>query len=131
MQHERPPFATISGTTLQLGARDTIAIYVWNELSWVARFRNGRGELSDAATWFRVHAGLLRSGRVGPVATIDTVETLSPEMTERIAQLHQDMDARRALRPRSSTTSGALRRICAHMASTLSAWSARATHRPG
>lgn len=47
------------------------AIYCRDGLSWVARFRDGCGELSDAASWFRVRAGLLRSCRVGSVAAVD------------------------------------------------------------
>ena len=59
VQHEQPPFSTISGTSMRLSERDTIAIYRWNNLSWVAHFRDGYGELNDAATWFRAHGGLL------------------------------------------------------------------------
>ena len=70
VQGEQPDFSTISGTSLRLSERDTIAIYRWGGLSWVTQFRDGQGELSDAATWFRVHAGLLHSSRVGSVAAI-------------------------------------------------------------
>jgi len=129
IQRERPSLSTISGTTVQLGARDTIAIYVWDGLSWVARFRDGRAELSDAASWFRVHAGLLRSCRVGSVAAIETVGMLSPAMMEKIARLHLETDARRVARVRASTTSAAaFRRLCADAASTLRAWSVKLMH---
>jgi hypothetical protein len=132
IQRETPPFSTIRGTTVQLGARDTIAIYRWDGLSWVARFRDGCGELSDAASWFRVHAGLLRSCRVGSVAAVETVEILTPEMMERIGRLHREANAQRALRTGVSTTAAAaFRRACAEIASTLYGWSAKLTHRGG
>ena len=44
-KRERPPFSTISGTSVRLNERDTIAIYRWDDLSWVAHFRDGYGEL--------------------------------------------------------------------------------------
>ena len=50
MQREKPRFSTISVTMVRLGALDTIAIYRGDDLSWVAHFRNGCGELRDAAT---------------------------------------------------------------------------------
>lgn len=125
VQREQPPFSTISGTSMRLSERDTIAIYRWDDLSWVARFRDGYGELSDAATWFRVNAGLLRSSRVGSVAAVETVETLTPEMISRIARLHQRVDAQRA---RSAT---AFRRGCSQMVLALQGWRIRLLRRAG
>ena len=131
-QPERPPFSTISGTMVQLGARDTVAIYRWDDLSWVAHFRDGCGELSDAATWFRVHAGWLRSCRVGSVAALETVTTLTPEMIEKIGRLHRHTEAQRARRADASLAAiAAFRRVCGEVASTLHGWSARLIHRAG
>ena len=132
IQSERPPFSTISGTSVRLSERDTIAIYRWNDLSWVAHFRDGYGELSDAATWFRVHAGLLRSCRVGSMAALETVELLTPEMVARIARLHRLTDAQRASRAGAATSLAAVfRRACSTMAATLNAWSDRRIDRAG
>lgn len=131
-QRERPPFSTINGTMVQLGARDTIAIYRWDDLSWVAHFRDGRGQLSDAATWFRVHAGWLRSCRVGSLAALETVTTLTPEMIEKIGRLHRQTEAQQARRATVSLAAiAAPGRVCREIASTLHAWSVRLIQRAG
>lgn len=131
-QRERPPFSTISGTMVQLGARDTIAIYRWDDLSWVAHFRDGCGELSDAATWFRANAGWLRSCRVGSVAVLDTVTTLTPEMIEKIGHLHRQTEAKRARQAAASLAAiAAFGRACGEIGSTLQRWSVRLIHRAG
>ena len=132
VQREQPVFSTISGTSMRLSERDTVAIYRWGGLSWVAQFRDGYGELSDAATWFRVHAGLLRSRWVGSPAALDTVEILTPEMVGRIAALHERVVAERA---RDDAAAAALvariRRSCSQAVATLSVWRTRLLHRFG
>jgi len=132
IQRERPPFSTISGTMVRLGERDTIAIYRWDDLSWVAHFRDGYGELSDAATWFRTNARLMRSCRIGSAAAVETVEMLTPEMISRIARLHRRADARRSSRAAVSANAvAAFRRVCAQIASALHGWSDKLIHRAG
>ncbi len=132
MQRERPDFSTISGTMMQLGARDTIAIYLWDDLSWVAHFRDGCGELSDAATWFRANAELLRSRRVGRKAAIETVTMLTPEMIAKIGHLHRRTEARRPRRAAASMAALAtFGRVCRQIASGLRRWSVRLIHRAG
>jgi len=44
---------------LKLDEGHWVAIYLRQGSNWVAEFRNGHGELTDAATWFRVPAGAL------------------------------------------------------------------------
>ena len=128
----QPPFSTISGTSVRLSERDTIAIYRWDDLSWVARFRDGHGELSDAATWFRVHAELLRSCRVGSLAALETVEVLTPELIARIARLHQQVAAERARQDAAwAARIAAVRQACARTISALHGWRIRAHGRAG
>jgi hypothetical protein len=132
LQREKPPFSTISGTMVQLGARDMVAIYRWDDLSWVAHFRDGCGELSDAATWFRVHAGWLRSCRVGSVAALETITTLTPEMVEKLGHLHRQTEAQRARRAAASSAAiAALGRTWGEVVSRLHGWSVRLIHRAG
>jgi hypothetical protein len=132
VQRERPPFSTISGTSVRLSERDTIAIYRWDGQSWVAHFRDGYGELDDAATWFRVHTGLLRSCQVGSIAKLETVEMLTPEMISRIARLHRRWDADVAARAQASARAAAAwRRTCEQLAATLNRWRARLVRRTG
>jgi hypothetical protein len=132
MQRDRPPFSTISGTSVRLSERESIAIYRWDSLSWVAHFRDGYGELSDAATWFRAHAGLLRSYWVGSPATLDSVEILTPERVAMIARLHERVAAEQARQDAApAALVAAFRRACAQIASALHGWSDRLTHRAG
>lgn len=132
VQRERPPFSTISGTSVRLNERDTIAIYRWDGLSWVAHFRDGYGELDDAATWFRVHAGLLRSCRVGSLSALETVELLTPEMISKIARLHRRVAAERAARAQAAANAAAaFRRIGARFAARLHGWRAGLARRTG
>ena len=130
VQREKPPFSTISGTSVRLSERDTIAIYRWDGLSWVAHFRDGCGELDDAATWFKVHAGLLRSCQVGSIAALETVELLTPEMISKIARLHRRLDAERAARAQvPANAAAAFRRTCASLAARLRGWRADVVRR--
>jgi hypothetical protein len=132
IQREQPPFSTISGTSVRLSERDTIAIYRRGGLSWVAHFRDGYGELNDAATWFRAHAGLLRSSRVGSVAALDTVEMLTPEMISNIARLHQRVDTKRVHDGATFTSPAvAFGQACAQMLCALQGWRIRRLRRAG
>jgi hypothetical protein len=131
-QREQPPFPAISGTSVRLGERDTIAIYRLDDLAWVARFRDGQGELHDAAAWFRDNARLLRSSRVGPVSAIETVNVLTPELVARIAQLHQRVNERRARQPAAlAAPAVAIRRACARMVTKLQGWRVQLLRRAG
>jgi hypothetical protein len=117
---------------VQLGTSDVIAIYRWDGLSWVAHFRDGCGELSDATTWFRDHAEWLRSCRVGSMAVLETITTLTPEMIEKIGQLHRQTEAEQARRAGTSLAAiAAVGRACGKVASRLHAWSVRLAHRAG
>jgi len=132
MQRERPPLSTITGTMVRLGAQDTIAIYRWDDLSWVAHFRDGCGELSDAATWLHANAGWLRSCHAGSVAVLETVTMLTPEMIEKIGHLHRRAEAQCASRASASRAAIVdLGRVRGKIASTLHRWSVRLIHRAG
>ena len=48
---------TTEGRLLRLGEGHEVAIYRRDGVCWPAEFRHGRGELIDAASWFRFHAG--------------------------------------------------------------------------
>ena len=82
----------INGNMIDLGAGHSIAIYERNRESYVAEFRDGGGRLEYAGSWFRFHAGALRSlkGR----AALQSSMPLTPQIVERIEQLHAASDAR-------------------------------------
>jgi hypothetical protein len=83
---------SINGHTIVLGAGHSIAIYERNRECYVAEFRDGRGRLEYAGSWFRFNAGALRcySGR----AALRSSVPLSPEIVEKIERLHAASEAR-------------------------------------
>ena len=82
----------ISGNMIDLGAGHSIAIYERNRESYVAEFRDGGGRLEYAGSWFRFHAGALRSVK-GRTALRSSM-SLTPEILERIERLHAASEAR-------------------------------------
>ena len=53
-----PSSGAIQGQLLRLGDRRETAIYLRGGTLWVADFVDGRGEIVDAASWFRFNCGL-------------------------------------------------------------------------
>ena len=83
---------SISGNMIDLGAGHSIAIYERGRESYVAEFQDGGGRLEYAGSWFRFHAGALRS-RKGRAA-LQSSMPLTPEILERIERLHAESEAR-------------------------------------
>jgi len=80
---------TVRGHLLHLGERHQVAIYARNGTRWVAEFREGRGELIDATTWFHFHAGALRYSHGKRAAALESATVLTQELLEEIERLHQ------------------------------------------
>ena len=91
-ESQRSSAPSISGNMIDLGAGHSIAIYERNRESYVAEFRDGGGTLEYAGSWFRFHAGVLRSlkGR----AALESSMPLTPEILEKIERLHVESEAR-------------------------------------
>lgn len=85
---------SINGHMIVLGPEHSIVIYERNRECYVAEFRDGRGSLEYAGSWFRFHARALRcyTGR----AVLRSSMPLSPEMLEKIERLHAASDAQQA-----------------------------------
>lgn len=100
------PAPEIRGTLMQSRDGHRVAFYVRNGAVCVAEFRNGRAELSDATTWFRVSARAMRScdGR-------DT-RSLTPEIIESIEALHLEVEASDARAAQSAKAAFAAMRHC-------------------
>jgi hypothetical protein len=110
---------SINGHMIDLGAGRAIAIYERNGNCWVAEFRDGRGELHYAATWFRFHAGGLRychTRRAG----LQSSAPLTPEMLDKIERLHRENETRRESVPAvPRTVAAAARRYWINVMSRL------------
>jgi len=84
---EDPP--TVTGNTMQLGERHSIAIYQRDGRCWVAEFREGRGELIDAYSWFRADLGALRYSHGRRMAALATVQPMTQDVIEKVENLHR------------------------------------------
>lgn len=83
---------SINGYVIGRGGAHSIAIYERSGVSWVAEFRDGRGELMNANTWFYFHAE--RLGYWNRRQAYKSVQPLTPAMLEEIERLHHDREAR-------------------------------------
>jgi hypothetical protein len=82
-----------NGHVIDLGAGHSIAIYERNGVSWVAEFRDGRGEIMYAGAWFRLDSRCLRychDRRTG----LQPSTPLTPDMLDNIERLHVESEAR-------------------------------------
>jgi hypothetical protein len=85
--------SSINGHMITLGPGHAIAIYERNRECYVAEFRDGRGTLEYAGSWFRFNAGGLRYCHNGRAA-LQSSMPLRPEILEKIERLHAESEAR-------------------------------------
>ena len=87
---DHSPASVIQGRLMRLGEHHEVAIYLRDGVAWVAEFKDGRGELVDAGSWFRFQAGGLRYSHGLRAAALESAIPLSGELVSRIECLHQD-----------------------------------------
>jgi len=75
----------LNGNLLRLGDQREIAIYLRDNMAWVAEFNNGRVSVSTASHWFSVNQG----GRVLRHMDLASITPLPDDVMERIERLHQ------------------------------------------
>jgi hypothetical protein len=75
----------LNGNLLRLGDQREIAIYLRDNIAWVAEFNNGRASVSTASHWFSVNQG----GRVLRQMDLASITPLPDDVMERIERLHQ------------------------------------------
>jgi len=75
----------LNGNLLRLGDQREIAIYLRDNMAWVAEFNNGRASVSTASHWFSVNQG----GRVLRHMELASIVPLPDDVMERIERLHQ------------------------------------------
>ena len=84
---------SINGHMIALGAAHSIAFYERNGVRYVAEFRDGCGEFTYAAAWFRLYAGGRRYCH-NRRAALQPATPLTPEMLEGIERLHHESELR-------------------------------------
>jgi hypothetical protein len=118
--HDDPPTAAITGNTMQLGERHSIAIHQRDGRCWVAEFREGRGELIDAASWYRSYLGALRYSHGRRLAALATLQPMTQDMIDQVEDLHRQAGRRDpAIAPIFVAVLAAAQRRCAELAARI------------
>jgi hypothetical protein len=84
--------AVVEGQILRISEGHEVAIYKRNGVHWVAEFRDGRGELVDATSWFHFHTGALRYSFGNRAAALNSASAITPEVLAQIEHLHGRAD---------------------------------------
>jgi len=83
-----PSVGTIQGQLLRLSDRRETAIYLRDGTLWVADFVDGRGEIVEAASWFRFNCGAPGATWSRRRMLLESALPLSSELVARIEALH-------------------------------------------
>lgn len=94
---------TLQGQVLRRSDRREVAIFLRDNVLWVADFVDGHGQLVDAATWFRFNCGDLANPEARRRMVRESAIPPSRELAARIAALLRDGDES----PRDYSTPGA------------------------
>lgn len=96
-QPKAPSSLPIDGHMAVLGPAHSIAIYERNGDHYVAEFRDGWGEFTEANSWFHLNAAALRYRRA--LEPVPFSEPLDAGTFRRIERLHAESDARQERMP--------------------------------
>ena len=91
----------ITGSVIHVDDGQSVAIYRRHGVCWVADFQWGAGQLVDAASWFRLHAGVLRYSHGRRAAALESMAPISPQLAEQIERLHRSANPAAPDRPES------------------------------
>jgi hypothetical protein len=91
----------ISGGVIHVDDGKSVAIYRRHGMCWVADFQWGAGQLVDAASWFRFHAGVLRYSHSRRATALESMAPISPQLAEQIERLHRSANPAAPDRPES------------------------------
>lgn len=80
-------FDGLQGQLLRRTARREAAIFLRDGALWVADFIDGRGELADAATWFRFNCAARLAPHMRHRMTLEGATPLSDDLVHRIDAL--------------------------------------------
>ena len=80
---------------MRLSTRRQVAIYLHDDVLWVADFIDGRGEIVDAKTWFRFNCATALPSHMRRRMLLESAIPLSSELAQKVEELHR---TRRRLR---------------------------------
>ena len=86
----------------------------------MAEFREGRGELIDAVSWFHSHLGALRYSHGRRLAALATLQPMTQDVIDQVEDLHRQAGRRdTAIAPIFAAVLSAAQRRCAELAARL------------
>ena len=88
-QFEEPLKRPIQGQLLRLSRRRQVAIYLRDDELWVADFIDGRGEITDARTWFRFHCASSSPSSMRRRMVLESAIPLSASLAQKVERLHR------------------------------------------
>ena len=95
MNSENTCTPPIQGQLLRSSERREVAIYLRDNVLWVADYIDGHGELVDAATWFRFNCGTPFTPYAQRRIVLESAIPLSVQLAVRIESLHSLANARK------------------------------------
>src|SRR5437660_6762918 len=88
-QFEEPLKRPIQGQLLRLSRRRQVAIYLRDDELWVADFIDGRGEITDARTWFRFNCASPSPSPMRRRMVLESAIPLSSSLAQKVERLHR------------------------------------------
>lgn len=79
----------IQGQLLRFSRRRQAVIYLRDGALWVADFVDGRGEISDARSWFRFNCASGSPSHMRRRMVQESAMPLSSELVEKVERLHR------------------------------------------
>ena len=86
LENRLPGF--VQGQLLRRNERREVAIYLRDNVLWIADFIDGHGELIDPVSWFRFNCGGPTTWPVQRRMLLESAVPLSTELAAKIERLH-------------------------------------------
>ena len=82
--------SVLQGQVLRRSRRREVALFLRDDMLWVADFIDGHGEIVDAVTWVRFNCGTTASPQARRRMALESAVPLSEELVARIQALRED-----------------------------------------
>jgi hypothetical protein len=80
----------LQGQVLRRRRRREAVLFLREDALWVADFIDGRGEITDAATWIRFNCAAAKSGQAQRRMVLESAIPLTKEIVARIEGLERE-----------------------------------------
>jgi len=110
MNTARASVGPLQGQILRRTERREVAIFLLDGALWIADFIDGRGELIEAATWFRFNCAGTSVSQSERRMLVESAMPLSAELAAKIEMLVRSGDSASSRTDRPPTTTQVARR---------------------